>query len=149
MNRKVLPSTSKRVKEQTNPCVNNEIRNGAANRITAYKDTTAEILCDKIKTLDDEWDIERILETNAGALVLICSVMGLRRSKLFLLTGIVGFFLLQHSLFGWCPPLPLLRSLGIRTAEEIYNEKTAMKIARKDFEAKPETATEMLNIAEK
>ncbi|WP_407921819.1 hypothetical protein, partial [Corallococcus sp. AB049A] len=30
----------------------------------------------------------------------------------------MGSFLLQHGLQGWCPPLPLLRRLGLRTRGE-------------------------------
>ena len=45
----------------------------------------------------------------------------------------VGAFLLQHALQGWCPPLPLLRQLGVRTAEEINEERTALKTIRGDF----------------
>jgi len=35
---------------------------------------------------------------------------------------------LQHGLQGWCPPLPLLRRLGIRTRGEIDREKYALKV---------------------
>lgn len=149
MNKKVLPSTTKRVQEQTNPCVNNEIRNCAMNRITTYKDSTPEMISDKINDLNYEWDIERFLEVNAASMILLFSLLGMRRSKLFLFTGAIGAFLLQHALQGCCPPLPIIRSLGVRTAEEIYNERTALKIARNDFAQKPTTASEMLTIAEK
>lgn len=32
-----------------------------------------------------------------------------------------------HSLQGWCPPLPIIRRMGIRTAEEITKEKDALR----------------------
>jgi len=32
-------------------------------------------------------------------------------------------FLLQHGMQGWCPPLPILRRLGVRTRGEIDREK--------------------------
>lgn len=149
MNKKVFPSTAKKVQEQTNPCINNEIRNCAMNRITTYKDSTPEMLSEKINDLNNEWDIERFLEVNTAVTVLLCSLLGVRRSKLFLFTGVLGFFLLQHALQGCCPLLTLVRSMGLRTAEEIYNEKTALKIARNDFAQKPSTASELLTLAEK
>jgi hypothetical protein len=42
-------------------------------------------------------------------------------------------FLLQHAVQGWCPPLPLLRRLGVRTADEINEERYALKALRGDF----------------
>jgi hypothetical protein len=35
--------------------------------------------------------------------------------------------LLMHALQGWCPPLPVIRKLGVRTAKEIFEEKTAYR----------------------
>jgi hypothetical protein len=36
---------------------------------------------------------------------------------------------------GWCPPLPMLRYLGVRTAEEIHDERMALRVIRGDYEA--------------
>ncbi len=52
---------------------------------------------------------------------------------------VVAAFLLQHALQGWCPPLPLLRRLGIRTAAEIHDEIIALRILRGDFLERVET----------
>jgi hypothetical protein len=46
---------------------------------------------------------------------------------------VVAGFLLQHALQGWCPPLPVLRRLGVRTADEINQERYALKALRGDF----------------
>jgi len=45
----------------------------------------------------------------------------------------VTAFLLQHAVQGWCPPLPVLRRLGFRTAREIEVERNALKALRGDF----------------
>lgn len=45
----------------------------------------------------------------------------------------VGGFLLQHALQGWCPPVPVLRRLGFRTQTEIDEERYALKALRGDF----------------
>jgi hypothetical protein len=42
---------------------------------------------------------------------------------------VVGTFLLQHALQGWCPPVPILRRLGYRTAREIFEERLALLAA--------------------
>jgi hypothetical protein len=44
-------------------------------------------------------------------------------------------FLFQHAIQGWCPPVPVLRRLGFRTANEIEQERTALKALRGDFNA--------------
>ena len=57
--------------------------------------------------------------------------------------------MLQHALQGWCPPLPLVRKLGLRTAEEINQEKIIFKLIRGDFSQNTNDAEQMLNMAEK
>ncbi|HEX8886849.1 MAG TPA: hypothetical protein VF797_20360, partial [Noviherbaspirillum sp.] len=77
--------------------------------------------------LDKEWDVERMLEANGSTLALTGLVLGATVNKKWLiLPGIVLPFLLQHALQGWCPPLPVLRRLGIRTRSEIDREKYAL-----------------------
>ena len=51
------------------------------------------------------------------------------------LPAIVTGFLFQHAFQGWYPPLPILRRLGFRTADEINQERHALKALRGDFEA--------------
>lgn len=89
----------------------------------------------RIGDLEREWDIERALETNASTVALAGAVLGTTvHKKWFWLTGGVLSFLLQHALSGWCPPLPFLRRLGIRTQSEIDLEKYALKAVRGDFD---------------
>ena len=45
----------------------------------------------------------------------------------------VGGFLLQHAVQGWCPPVPVFRRLGVRTQTEIDEERYALKALRGDF----------------
>lgn len=46
----------------------------------------------------------------------------------------VAAFLLQHAVQGWCPPVPVFRRLGVRTAGEIDQERYALKALRGDFD---------------
>jgi hypothetical protein len=80
-----------------------------------------------------------------------CSLFGIAKNKYWsFLTLIAGTFLLQHALLGWCPSAPLMRKLGIRTAEEISQEKMVLKMLRKDFaHVKPNDAKDLLKAAEK
>jgi hypothetical protein len=71
----------------------------------------------------------------------ICLGVTVRRRWL-LLPIVVQSFLLQHALQGWCPPVPVLRRLGVRTADEINQERYALKALRGDFpQASPHTST--------
>ncbi|HEX2983219.1 MAG TPA: hypothetical protein VHO28_06710 [Ignavibacteriales bacterium] len=100
----------------------------------------------RIKELDRELDIERALALNASVIGIGGLLLGITINKKWLtLPAAVLAFLLQHSTQGWCPPLPLLRSMGIRTRKEIDQEKYALKALRGDFSKLP--ANEENNIA--
>lgn len=120
------------------------------NCIETYKDSGACALNKQISKFDEEWDTERVLETNAAAMTLLFSILGYKRNHCgwFLLTGSVGFFLLQHALQGWCPPLPFIRKLGVRTSEEINHEKFAFKYVRGDFNQVASDAKTILEMME-
>lgn len=93
----------------------------------------------RIAELEREWDVERTLEANASTLALTGALLGTTTNKKwFLLTGTVLGFLFQHATSGWCPPLPVLRKLGIRTQAEIDQEKFALKAIRGDFTPRDE-----------
>jgi len=131
--------TNSKIREQTICCLN------------TYLNSDPAVLSEKIQQLNREWDIERFMETKAGSMILAGSICGFRKTKscLFLLTGAVSFFLLQHALQGWCPPLPLIRAMGLRTAEEIGIEKAVLKRIRGDFLQDTNDVNEMLTMEEK
>jgi hypothetical protein len=83
-----------------------------------------------------EWDVERVLETNASTLGFTGVVLGATVDKRWLvLPALVTAFLFQHAAQGWCPPISILRRLGYRPAREIEIERVALKVLRGDFEA--------------
>jgi hypothetical protein len=90
----------------------------------------------RIGELDREWDMEKILGTNASVLVLagLSAYAGSKNRKWLFIPGVVLPFLMQHALQGWCPPLPVFRRLGVRTRKEIEREKYALKVLRGDFD---------------
>jgi hypothetical protein len=99
--------------------------------IRFHHDQPDEVIEGRINELDREWSIERYLEANASSLALTGVVLGATvNKKWLLLSGVVLGFLFQHAVQGWCPPVPLLRRLGIRTRGEIDREKYALKALR-------------------
>ena len=147
MNIRILPPTTERVQRNTENNLNKAIQEQTVFNLNKLKYAEDGDLSERIETLNKEWDTERFLETNAAAIILLCSILGLKKSKAFLFPGTISFFLLQHALQGWSPPLPIIRKLGIRTADEINNEKTAGKMMRGDFSTIPDTPGEKLEIA--
>jgi hypothetical protein len=88
----------------------------------------------RLAELEREWDTERLLQALAAGFTLSGIVLGSTvNRKWYALPGVVAAFLLQHAIQGWCPPLPLIRALGVRTPLEIEEERFALKVARGDF----------------
>ena len=82
------------------------------------------VIEERIVQLDEEWDIERTLELNASLFALTGIILSATVSKKWLwLPAVITAFLAQHAIQGWCPPLPLFRSMKIRTRKEIDKEK--------------------------
>jgi hypothetical protein len=123
-----------RVRANTAAQVNRRVDEQIERNIRHYSGQTKEEIYRRIQDLDQEWDIERVLETMASSFSLTGIVLGATVDrKWFLVPTIVLSFLLVHAIQGWCPPLPLLRSLGIRTREEIDRERYALKALAGDF----------------
>ena len=123
-----------RVRRHTSQEVNAEIDRAAERRVIRAAGETAPALSRRIEALDEEWDMERWLETNASALAFTGTVLGLFvNKKFFAIPCFVLPFLFQHAVQGWCPPVPIFRRKGIRTRREIDREKYALKALRGDF----------------
>lgn len=88
----------------------------------------------RIDALEREWDMERVLEMNASTLAFVGLALGVTRNRKWLwVPALVLPFLFQHAAQGWCPPIPVMRRLGVRTRQEIDREKYALKALRGDF----------------
>lgn len=123
-----------RVRENTAEELNVKLDREMAERVRAYAGMGPDEISERIRELDREWDIERMLELNASTLAFAGLVLGMTHSRKWLaVPAVVLPFLFQHAVQGWCPPLPVLRRLGFRTRKEIDREKFALKTLRGDF----------------
>lgn len=130
----MLPTTVDRVPNQTCDAVNERIRHQTEDSITRLKQAGPAAIARRLEELDGEWDVERAIEANAATASLIGVALGVTVNRRWLaMPAVVGAFLLQHAVQGWCPPLPVLRRLGFRTASEIDYERYALKALRGDF----------------
>jgi hypothetical protein len=128
------PTQGDRVRANTVPEVNRRIDEQIERNIRHYAGQTKEEIYRRIQDLDREWDIERVLETMASSFSLTGIVLGSTVDRRwYLLPTVVLSFLLLHAIQGWCPPLAILRTLGIRTREEIARERYALKALAGDF----------------
>jgi hypothetical protein len=130
----MIAETSNRVEKHTSQASQTRIdRKTRRNVRTRSKNGRASIRR-RLRELDREWDIERMIEANASTLALSGTLLGVLVHRWFLALPIaVTGFLLQHAIQGWCPPVPVLRRLGYRTAREIHEERFALKTLRGDF----------------
>ena len=149
----MLPSTVDRVPEQTAEHVNERIRLQMRDRVARLATAGPAAVAARLDELDREWDTERTLEANAATLTAVSSGLALLVDRRFAVVPlIVGGFLLQHALQGWCPPLPIFRRRGVRTQAEIEQERYALKAIRGDFaqfrDGKPGRAIQAIRAVE-
>jgi len=131
----MIPTTLERVPLHTAENVNDQIRHQMFENIRRFSAQGPEGIEKRLTELDAEWDIERSLEANAASAVLASVALGVMVHRGFLfLPAVIGGFLLQHAIQGWCPPMPILRRLGFRTEAEINQERYALKALRGDFQ---------------
>lgn len=123
-----------RVRKSTSEERNRKIDEKAISKLNKYSVKSQEEIEERLQQLESEWDIERILELNAGILGLTGLILGRRDKRWLALSSLVSGFLVQHAVQGWCPPVPVFRALGFRTRQEIDQEKYALKALRGDFD---------------
>ena len=129
-----VPPTGSRVPAHTAAEINRRIERETED-IVAYLAEHPEEIDERLEELDREWDIERTLEANAAAFSLLGLTLGMGVDRRWLALPVgVATFLLQHAVQGWCPPVPVFRRLGVRTANEIGRERYALKALRGDFD---------------
>jgi hypothetical protein len=122
-----------RVRLRTDEDVLDGLDHDLRGRVARYAQADEREIAARLEELDREWDVERVLIVNASTLATLGILASLRRRPALLLPLVVGSFLLQHGLQGWCPPLTIFRKLGVRTRREIDLERYALKSLRGDL----------------
>ena len=114
----MIPATTTRVEEHTDEEINARIRRQTERTISHFAKQGDGDISRRLEELDHEWDVERTLEANAASICLVGLGLGaFVDRRFFLLPAVVAGFLLQHAVQGWCPPVPVFRRLGVRTAK--------------------------------
>ena len=133
-NRYGFPGTDDRVPSHTSDASNLRILERTLENLRPFVGASRHGIDRRIAELRREWDVERTLEANASTAVLVGVALALGVDRRFIAIPALGAgFLFQHAVQGWCPPLPVLRRLGVRTSAEIHAEILALRILRDDF----------------
>lgn len=129
---KVIDPGFDKVRTSTAADVNSDIDETTRKNILWYSREDPDVIAARMAELDNEWDIERYLQLNAAFLAMLGGTLGATRNRLwYIVPGLVSFFLGQHAIQGWCPPVELFRRMGIRTRKEIDMEKYSLMEALK------------------
>jgi hypothetical protein len=126
-----------RVRQRTNDAVLDRLDRELADRVERLRGAGDAEIGARLRELDEEWDIERVLIVNASTLASLGLIGSLARRRLVAFPMVVMAFLLQHGLQGWCPPLEIFRRRSVRTRREIDLERYVLKLARGDFGPRP------------
>lgn len=95
-----------------------------------YYAQNPEFIGGRMQQLDREWDMERAVDANVAGLALAGLALAAVDKRFLALPAIAGASLLLFALSGWCPSVPLLRRLGVRSKAEITRERYALKVLR-------------------
>ena len=124
----MIATTANRVSSNTDPEINARIWHDTELHIRQVAAGGRAAIQRRLRELDEEWDIERWVETMAPSFTLIGLTLGLVKDRRWLLLPfVVQTFFLQHALQGWCPPIPFLRQFGVRTIQEIEHERCCLQ----------------------
>src|SRR6476620_11316480 len=128
------PSDMERVRANTPAEINWRIDRQIEDSVRRYASESKDVILRRIWELEREWDIERVLQLMASSFSLTgIFLSGVRDKRWIVLPAVALSFLFLHAVQGWCPPVPVLRRLGVRTREEIDRERFALKALRGDF----------------
>jgi len=126
--------TEERVRSSTSSSQNEKIDRETKANLARFKDLDSGAIRERLKELDKKWDIERTLMFNAATISLTGAMLAIFvNRKWAIMPAVVTSFLIQHTLQGWCPPLPLFRAMGIKSRQELDREKYALKALCGDF----------------
>jgi hypothetical protein len=134
----IVATSVTRAADQAAPSVDQRVHRQTQANVAYYAARPDEI-DERLQELDSEWDLERLLELNSALISLVGILLGIRGRRGFLLLplAVQGFFM-QHAIHGWCPPVPILRRLGVRTPAEIDSERLALQKLRTSDRRSPE-----------
>ncbi len=132
----MLSDTTRRVELNTSPVLTQEFESQLKENLSRFVGADRQAIDQRLQELDREWDIERAIESEAPTMIGLGIALGIfHNRKWFAVSAMAASMVILHSLQGWYPLLPLFRRLGLRSQQEIEQERMALKVLRGDHEA--------------
>ncbi len=120
-----------RIRQSTDPDVAARIDRKAEEMVAGSAAAGPHSVEARLRDLDREWDVERVIQAEAAATALTGLALGAKVDRrFFAVPGFVAGMVLLHALHGWYPLLPAFRRMGFRAPEEIAAERDALKRVR-------------------
>lgn len=126
-------TNKERIRSVTNPRINARIDKKIEENIRKYAYQGEYEISQRIKELEEEWDIERVLQLNSASLATAGIFLSFKNKNWLFFSGTILSFMILQAINGYSPLIPLLRTAGIRTKQEIECEIFAMKFLKGDF----------------
>lgn len=125
--------TVQRVQARTHPSVQQALDQDLQANLERTMQGGQEAIQARLRELDAEWDLERIIEIEAPLMIALGVSLGMTRDRRWLaLSAAAASMVLVHGFQGWYPLMPLLRRLGVRSQQEIEDERMALRILAGD-----------------
>lgn len=131
----MLAKTSTRVERHTNPHIKQRFHRRMITNIQRLIGADRHQIDQRMKHLDREWSVERVIEVEAPVMIGLGVTLGLlHNNKWFALSGFAASMVVLHNTRGSYPLLPLFQRLGFRSQKDIEDERNALRVLRKDHE---------------
>ena len=132
----MVQSTTERVDNNISQERREELDRQLKEAISKYQHADSQQIDRRLAELDQEWDIERVIEVEAPLMIGLGAGLGLLHSpKWFGLSAVAASMVILHNTQGWYPLLPVFQRMGIRSQNDIEQERSALRVLRKDHEA--------------
>jgi hypothetical protein len=128
--------TTQRVEANTAAVINQRYEERLRENIARYAHADRQAIDRRLSELDREWNTERLIETEAPLMIGLGIALGLAHNRRwFGMSALAAGMVILHNLQGWYPLLPVFRRLGIRSQNEIEQERNALRVLRGDHRA--------------
>lgn len=134
------------IRENTSEEINRRIDRYTEDNIRYYATQSADVISGRINMLEQEWDIQKLVQSLSAGIGLGSIILGVLGSKKWwFLTTLTTAASGLHAVKGWSPETVALRRMGFRTRQEIDREKYALKALRGDFQELSEHEADKLD----
>jgi hypothetical protein len=129
----MLSTTTERVANNTSEEYRQQFEQQLRQNISRYMHADRQTIDRRIEELDREWNLERAIELEAPSMIALGVVLGLTHNrKWFGLSVFAASMVILHNTQGWYPLLRVFQRMGMRSQNDIEQERQALRVLRKD-----------------